>query len=449
MLIILPAFLDKMTIIDVDSSDDSFVAPRRNKELSRDSEKLVKFSRSELLLIKNRNVKCSSDFNLKVRERHPDIADIILRTENHDESKVDKDNKFWEIEKQKEWDDEILDLLRNVPTLSNDDQIMSLVNMLRGPRQRMELISSLVSDIESCLKREFPHCSIIPYGSTSTGFAFQDSDLDAFVDLQLKSLTSVGKSTDEEENRGRHTRTSLVAEYLRKEERFRSAHPILHARIPIVKMRDRVTGIKCDINVVCNMGVKNSEFLNYCRSLDTRCEYLVSVVKYIAIRQGMVGSGPGDHLNSYTVVLMVIFFLQVGGILPSVEILQTGVKADVINGWNCAFDKDFDLNEWKEINSPNQEGSISKLLKDFFKFYICFPYDTHIICPLLGSPVKKYNLKLGYNLPRSLQKAPHFGKKKEKLEVNKSLVIQDPFELTRNVAVGISKAHFSKFNYNS
>ena len=71
--------------------------------------------------------------------------------------------------------------------------------MLRGPRQRMELISSLVSDIESCLKREFPHCSIIPYGSTSTGFAFQDSDLDAFVDLQLKSLTSVGKSTDEEE----------------------------------------------------------------------------------------------------------------------------------------------------------------------------------------------------------------------------------------------------------
>ena len=79
-------------------------------------------------------------------------------------------------------------------------------------------------------------------------------------------------------------------------------------------------------------------------------------------------------------------------------------------------------------------------------FYICFPYDTHIICPLLGSPVKKYNLKLGYNLPKALEQAPHFGKKKVKLEVDKSLlVIQDPFELTRNISGRISDAHLSKF----
>merc|ERR1711911_169615 len=57
-------------------------------------------------------------------------------------------------------------------------------------------------------------------------------------------------------------------------------------------------------------------------------------------------------------------------------------------------------------------------LKSFLKFYICFPYDTHIICP-------------------------HFGKKKVKLEVNKKLVIQDPFELTRSVSSVISEAHFS------
>lgn len=446
------SFLDKMTIFDIDTSGDSH--PIETKE------GLMKISRSELLLIKKRKVECLSDFDSDLRKRHPDIADIILKTENQEErindsrieEKKDEENNFWKTEEQKDWDDEILDLLRNVSSLSNDDQIMSLAIMLKGPQERMELISNLVSHIESCLRKEFPNCKVIPYGSSATGFSFQDSDLDAFVDLQLKSLSSVCGITggkEEEDNHRGQERTRLVAETLRSEERFRNARPILNARIPIIKMRDKKTGIECDINVVSSMGVINSKWINYCRTLDTKCQYLISVVKYITIKQGIVASGRGDHLNSYTIVLMVIFFLQVRGILPSVETLQTGVEANIYCGWNVAFDTDFNLKEWrKEANEPDQgDVSVSSLLKSFFKFYICFPYDTHIICPHLGSPVKKFNLKLGYNLPKALEKAPHFGKRKVKLEVNKRLVIQDPFELTRNVSSGISEAHFGNFRF--
>ena len=443
-------FIDNMNIFDIDTSGDS------HHPFETTREKRIKISRSELLLIEKRSVKCLSDFASDVRKRQPDIADIILKTkrqgertnESRIENEKDKENNFWKPEEQKDWDDEILDLLRNVSNLSNDDQIMSLVIMLKGRQERMELISTLVSDIESCLRQEFPSCKVIPYGSSANGFAFQDSDLDAFVDLQLMSLSSVcGKTLEEEDNDLGQERTRLVAGHLRREERFRNAKPILNARIPIVKMRDRKTGIDCDINVVSSLGVNNSEWINYCRTLDTKCHYLISVVKYIGIKQGIVGSGPGDHLNSYTIVLMVIFFLQVKGILPSVAALQAGVKAIINCGWNVAFDDGFKYSEWrKEKNEPDQEEvSISSMLKSFLKFYICFPYDTHIICPHLGSPVKKFNLKLGYNLPKALEKAPHFGKKKVKLEVNKKLVIQDPFELTRSVSSGISEAHFSEF----
>lgn len=408
-------------------------------------------------MLKKRNVKCLPNFDSDLLKRNPDIADIILRGVKKEErkgesgivEKRDEENNFWKPEENKDWDHEILDLLRNVSDLSNDDQIVSLVNMLKGPPERIKMKNNLYKHIEACLKKKIPDCTVILYGSSSNGFAFQDSDLDVFVDFQLVGSSSVCGSPGEEENNSRDkARTNLVAHKLRTEERFKSARAILNARIPIVKMRDSKTGIDCDFNVVSSMGVVNSMLINYYRTLDTRCGYLISAVKYMASKLGVVGHGSGDHLNSYTIVIMAIFFLQVRGILPSVATLQKNVKAENKRGWNVAFDKDFKISEWRAEaeTSESYQGELTlfSMLKEFLVFYICFPYDTHIICPLLGSPVKKYNLKLGYNLPKALEQAPHFGKKKVKLEVDKSLlVIQDPFELTRNISGRISDAHLS------
>ena len=410
-------------------------------------------------MIKKRNLECLPNFNSDLLKRIPDIADIILKGVSKEErkgksgrivEKKDEENNFWKSEESKDWDHEILDLLRSVSDWSNDYQIMSLVNMLKGPQERIKKKNNLYRHIEECLKKNLPDCIVILYGSSSNGFAFQDSDLDVFVDVGPSLVGGRPREDAEEENDSRDkARTNLVAHTLRKEERFRSARAILNARTPIVKMRDSKTGIECDFNVI-SMGVHNSMLINYYRTLDTRCGYLISVVKYMATKQGIVGHGSGDHLNSYTIVLMAIFFLQVRDILPSVATLQRNVKAENKRGWNVAFDKDFKLSEWraeaKTSESDQGEVTIFSLLKEFLEFYICFPFHTHIICPLLGSPVKKYNLKLGYNLPKVLEQAPHFGKKKVKLEVDKSpLVIQDPFELTRNISGRISDAHLSKF----
>ena len=102
-----------MTIFDIDTSGDS------HHPIETTREKLIKISRSELLLIEKRSVKCLSDFASDVRKRQPDIADIILKTrrqgERTNESRIenvkDKENNFWKPEEQKDWDDEILDLL--------------------------------------------------------------------------------------------------------------------------------------------------------------------------------------------------------------------------------------------------------------------------------------------------------------------------------------------------
>ena len=138
------------------------------------------------------------------------------------------------------------------------------------------------------------------------------------------------------------------------------------------------------------------EFLRFCRLYDTRVDQLVSFVKYFSIKNDIIGSGSGVHLNSYTVVLMVIFFLQHQNILPSVEDLQINMREDLCCGWNFAFNKEYEF----VTDIGNNSSNVSKLLTDFFRFYIHFPYETHIICLLVGQPVKRSQVQF--------QHAKHF-----------------------------------------
>ena len=48
-------------------------------------------------------------------------------------------------------------------------------------------------------------------------------------------------------------RTRLVAKHLKTETRFRKVKPIINARIPCVKMKDMMTGITCNLNMVCSV----------------------------------------------------------------------------------------------------------------------------------------------------------------------------------------------------
>ena len=147
-------------------------------------------------------------------------------------------------------------------------------------------------------------------------------------------------------------------------------------------MTDQLTGINFDVNASTYKGVKNSEFLYFYKNFDPRCESLVRIVKYFNIKHRIIGSGLGQHFNSYTTVLMVVFFLQSRDILPSVASLQDNVPEDICEGANFAFDKE------RRSSSANSQ-SIMELLLEFFQFYAEFDFSTAMICPLIGSTVVK------------------------------------------------------------
>merc|ERR1719186_332953 len=276
-------------------------------------------------------------------------------------------------------------------------------------QKKMNAMKDVIDTLEKVLTTEFPDCKAFPYGSSASGLGFRDCDLDIYVDLAL-----VGIWDD-------RFKTMKVSNILQREERFKSAEPIINVRTPIIRLTEGKTGIKGDINVVSRMGVKNTEYIAWCREQDPRFLPLMSILKYFSSKQEITGSGMGDHLNSYTLVLMVIFFLQSNHILHSVETLQEGVEKDEVDGWNVTFCRD--KSQLPQLE-PNR-STVLELLSDFFKFYRDFPFETQVICPLFGQPIRKQIF-----LHSSLETA--------KLEVDKVLVVQDPFVLTKNTGQGVS-----------
>ena len=220
-----------------------------------------------------------------------------------------------------------------------------------------------------------------------------------------------------------------------------------------MKLKDRRTSIKCDIQNSSKMGVRNSggrenvgfsvfiigfffaEFLKCCNDAEERFLPLVCIVKYICIEHGILGSGLGSHINSYTLVLLVLFFLQNKKLIPSVQHLQQDIEEEFIDSWNFAFCR-------KKIEAKlnqSEKFSVSELLYQFFDFYATFDYGSLMISPLAGFPLKKYNVKHGLDLPSCLARNTNFCRTRCQLNTKTELVLQDPFEVS----------HFNACNYQS
>jgi len=327
----------------------------------------------------------------------------------------------------------LLDSLIEIAEVSVEDQTKKFLELVLLSTEEKLQMSEVCQALEEALKSQFPECQVLPFGSSASGLALKGSDLDIHVGLGPSFLfggrSCKTKSWDDQ------LKTLKAFDVLKPISRFRGAYLILNARIPLIKVTDQDTGIKCDINVMTKMGVKNTEFLAYCCELDDRILPVISIVKYFCKVQGISASGKGIGLNNYTLVFMAIFFFQVQGILPSVMELQAEVESEIICGWNFAYSKD--LEKWR-VKDDNKQ-SVLKLVGQFFKFYRDYPYELEIICPLVGQSIKKSRIQFGLNLPGVMENAPDFGRSGEKLSYEKCFVVQDPFELTRNVGHAVNR----------
>lgn len=251
--------------------------------------------------------------------------------------------------------------------------------------------------------------------------------------------SNVKARTWEVKHKTKHVANILYAD---SSERFRSAQPVVRAKTPIVRVKDRITGIRCDLNTCTRMGVINSAWVRFCADCHPTIRNLLILVKVFSMRKGLTGSGRGDHLTSYCLTVMVIFFLQTKGILHPVTVLQEVSDLPVlqISGYNFSFSRD------PALLPPLQQSHIptlTSLLRDFFMYFAEFTFGSKAVCPLVGEPVLLFSLRNGTFLHPRLEGCAT-GKSKDRLKTEKVMVVQDPFELRRNIAANVSPQRLSR-----
>uniref|UniRef100_A0A1Y9H2D1 C2H2-type domain-containing protein n=1 Tax=Anopheles dirus TaxID=7168 RepID=A0A1Y9H2D1_9DIPT len=296
--------------------------------------------------------------------------------------------------------------------------------------------------LEGALRKCYPQVKCYPFGSRIAGTGSFDSDLDVFVDLETVYGGRKHRS-DVEDVVGSIERVYTA---LQKLADWEVKDMVIKARVPLLRVSHLHYDIKCDLTFSNGLAHRNSLLLQYMYSLQPTCRLLVCYLKEWN-REG--------SLNSYTISLMVIFFYQCYGWLPSVASLQEDKSNDVIiDDWNTGFATP----TLTELDLKSCGLPLPHMASLFFEFYTSqsnlFSLESEVVCPFLGRKAKRMRLsKVLFECPSSpsfdekvpeMERLKHFmlehqgdSNNKQTFAYNKPLVVQDPFELCHNVAKGI------------
>ncbi|XP_063002033.1 speckle targeted PIP5K1A-regulated poly(A) polymerase [Elgaria multicarinata webbii] len=333
-----------------------------------------------------------------------------------------------------------------------DAQMALMVQLFEFSESERRLRDLLVSLIQEVFLEFFPGSAILPFGSSVNGFDVSGCDLDLFLDLEkTKSFQASAKgpseaqadngASPERDSRSEDSILSdidlasatvpevleLVATVLRKcVPGVHNVQAVLNARCPVVKFWHKESGLRGDISINNKLALCNTRFLQLCTEADERVRPLVYVLRYWAKQQALAGNpfGGGPLLNNYALTLLVLFFLQTCSppLLPTVDHLRElsgNEEQTTVDGWDCSFPKDS-----ARLEPSSNTENLCSLLAEFFRVFENYDFAGCVI-----------SLREGRPLPLPSFLASEVGHKLKLGPFN----LQDPFELSHNVAANINE----------
>ncbi|XP_058717456.1 speckle targeted PIP5K1A-regulated poly(A) polymerase [Poecile atricapillus] len=209
----------------------------------------------------------------------------------------------------------------------------------------------------------------------------------------------------------------------------RGVRAVPGARRPVVKFSHKQSGLAGDVCLDNRLALFNTRFLRLCADADPRVRPLGYAVRLWAAGQRLAGNraGGGPLLTNYALTLLLVLFLQSRSppVLPSVRRLRhlAGPRDRAqVGGWDCSFPRDA-----AELEPSGNTQSAASLLAEFFSYFGSLDLGGLLLSPLEGRA-----------LPRpppgtlgGLRPGP--------------LTLQDPFELSHNVAANVTPRTVSRF----
>lgn len=231
--------------------------------------------------------------------------------------------------------------------------------------------------IFAIIQGTFPNSGLYIVGSSVTGFSTMKSDMDLCLviydseiskDFASAILTLVKKSLG-------------LCKFVRR-------LIIIPAVVPILRFKDTISNIECDINVNNVAGVRNTHLLKYYSLLDWRVRILTLFVKHWA-KFHNINDARNMTISSYNLTLMIIFYLQNCNppVLPSLQKLYPD-----------KFDGKIDISKLRldhklEFKSENKD-TVGDLFCGFLKFYAeTFSFENEVISVRLGVSIPKKRIQ--------------------------------------------------------
>lgn len=228
------------------------------------------------------------------------------------------------------------------------------------------------------LRTLFPQCSLYLVGSSLNGFGSRQSDADMCLVISDNQVDQQRQAT---------TILSRVARLLARTGWCVGGRPqVIHAKVPIVRFRDRTTGVEVDMNVNNVVGLRNTRLLQCYAQLDPRTAPLVLAVKAWASGQH-INEAKNGTLSSYSLALLVIQYLQCGcepAVLPSLQKMQPDRFCS--EGDVRLLRLGEDLPPWRSANTQ----SLGALFVGFLDFFANrFGFSRSCASVRLGVPISR------------------------------------------------------------
>lgn len=314
---------------------------------------------------------------------------------------------------------------------SIQEQMEELCSILCLTPDDMKERKELSVHIQKMLSPFFNNFRVQLYGSSANGFGLKGCDVDMSLDIIGDNRKpGRGNFTDPDVPSVHDVLEGKVSiDYLAKlsqrdqllfvhsvflEYYKETAKPIIffNSYVPIVRFYYDKCSLQCDMSLGNSVAFRNTKLLKLCRLLDDRVNLLMVTIRYWAKRTGLIGGQ--HHFNTYTVSLLVLFFLQTRTppVVPSVEYLLS--ISEYLN--NDDMDDESYLQILEKIPPSENNQSIVELLKEFFFYYAYFDYNQ-VMCPVVADSLPRTKV---HSIKRSFRM--------------NTIAVQDPIKLSHNVA---------------
>lgn len=212
---------------------------------------------------------------------------------------------------------------------------------------------------------------------------------------------------------------------------FEKPFAITGAKVPIVQFLHTPTQTNCDVSFSSRAGIRNSELISFMMQIDSRALKLAIILKYWSKVHKLTGT---NLFPNYSLIMLVIFYLQNRSILPPVKWLQGSANnCDIVEGWNTSFNCSL-----RELPPSEDPTPLHMLLGDFFLFYRNFNFKDLIISPFSGQAVPRSLFVRLEDVPDEFSMyVDNVSGKAVPLKIDTLMCVQDPFQHNRNCTVAV------------